>query len=124
MDKIEKLRIEITELLKTWEIIVDCTIYANGKRWIYGCKFSDDYEEMTVTEKVEDNIDVTEYLEYCNPESISIAFDGSQLYEILNYLGVTAGSYDEFIEQFNNLLERYGYYFDLGNSWNLSLYEI
>lgn len=82
---IEELRLKIVRLFTKYDCLVDCTIYANNTRWIYGCKFSDDYSEMTVTEKIEENVDVSEYLEYCNPDTISIAFDGSSLYEVMNY---------------------------------------
>lgn len=118
--QIEKLRLKIVALLTEYDVLGDCTIYANGKRWIYGYKFSEDYSEMTLTEKVEDNIDVKEYLEYCNSDTISITFDGSGLYGILNYDIDDRG----FIERFNALLKEYGLYYEQGFAWSLSLYEI
>lgn len=118
--QIEKLRTAIVALLTEYDILGDCTIYANGKRWIYGYKVSDDAYELALTEKVEDNIDVKEYLEYCNPDTISITFDGSGLYGILNYDIDDRG----FIERFNALLKEYGLYYEQGFAWSLSLYEI
>lgn len=118
--QIEKLRLKIVALLTEYDVLGDCTIYANGKRWIYRYKFSEDYSEMTLTEKVEDNIDVKEYLEYCNPDTISITFDGSGLYSILNYDIDDRG----FIKRFNALLKEYGLYYEQGFAWSLSLYEI
>ena len=120
--QIEKLRLKIVALLTEYDILGDCTIYANGKRWIYGYKVSDDAYELVLTEKVEDNIDVKEYLEYCNSDTISITFDGSGLYGILNYDIDDRGF--EFIERFNALLEEYGLYYEQGFAWSLSLYEI
>lgn len=120
--QIEELRLKIVRLLAKYDCLVDCTIYANNTRWIYGCTFSDDYSEMTTTTKIEENVDVSEYLEYCNPDTISIAFDGSGLYGILNYDidDRTIG----FIERFNALLKEYGLYYEQGFAWSLSLYEI
>lgn len=118
--QIEKLRLKIVALLTEYDVLGDCTIYANGKRWIYGYKVSDDAYELALTEKVEDNIDVKEYLEYCNPDTISITFDGSGLYGILNYDIDDRG----FIERFNALLKEYGLYYEQGFAWSLSLYEI
>lgn len=118
--QIEKLRTAIVALLTEYDILGDCTIYANGKRWIYGYKVSDDAYELVLTEKVEDNIDVKEYLEYCNSDTISITFDGSGLYGILNYDIDDRG----FIERFNALLKEYGLYYEQGFAWSLSLYEI
>lgn len=118
--QIEKLRTAIVALLTEYDILGDCTIYANGKRWIYGYKVSDDAYELVLTEKVEDNIDVKEYLEYCNPDTISMTFDGSGLYGILNYDIDDRG----FIERFNALLKEYGLYYEQGFAWSLSLYKI
>ncbi len=118
--QIEKLRTAIVALLTEYDVLGDCTIYANGKRWIYGYKVSDDAYELVLTEKVEDNIDVKEYLEYCNSDTISITFDGSGLYGILNYDIDDRG----FIERFNVLLKEYGLYYEQGFAWSLSLYEI
>lgn len=118
--QIEKLRLKIVALLTEYDVLGDCTIYANGKRWIYGYKVSDDAYELVLTEKVEDNIDVKEYLEYCNSDTISITFDGSGLYGILNYDIDDRG----FIERFNTLLKKYGLYYEQGFAWSLSLYEI
>ena len=118
--QIEKLRTAIVALLTEYDVLGDCTIYANGKRWIYGYKVSDDAYELVLTEKVEDNIDVKEYLEYCNSDTISITFDGSGLYGILNYDIDDRG----FIEKFNALLKEYGLYYEQGFAWSLSLYKI
>lgn len=118
--QIEKLRQKIVALLTEYDVLGDCTIYVNGKRWIYGYKVSDDAYELVLTEKVEDNIDVKEYLEYCNPDTISVTFDGSGLYGILNYDIDDRG----FIERFNALLKEYGLYYEQGFAWSLSLYEI
>ena len=120
--QIEKLRQKIVALFTEYDVLGDCTIYANGKRWIYGYKVSEDAYELVLTEKVEDNIDVKEYLEYCNSDTISITFDGSGLYGILNY-DIDDRGFD-FIERFNTLLEEYGLYYEQGFAWSLSLYEI
>lgn len=121
---IEELRLKIVRLLAKYDCLVDCTIYANNTRWIYGYTFSDDYSEMTTTTKIEENVDVSEYLEYCNPDTISIAFDGSPLYEVMNHHNTSVENPEKLIAEFNALCKEYGLYFDLGNSWNLSLYEI
>lgn len=118
--QIEKLRLKIVALLTEYDVLGDCTIYANGKRWIYGYKVSDDAYELVLTEKVEDNINVKEYLEYCNSDTISITFDGSGLYGILNYDIDDRG----FIKRFNALLKEYGLYYEQGFAWSLSLHEI
>lgn len=46
-------------------------IYANGKRWVDGVLEDGDFNPR-------------DYFEYCNPETISISFDGSPLYAMMN----------------------------------------
>lgn len=106
--EMEKLKEEIIELFKSYELYLDCTIYCCGKRYCYN---------GSGLEKVED-ADVTEYLDYCNPDTLSIAFDGD-IYDVFNY-----GLFPSCEEKFSKLIGKYGYYYELGNAWNLSLYEI
>lgn len=54
---------------------------------------------------------------YCNPNTLSISFDGD-IYDVFNY-----GLFLSLLEKFDKLLESYGLYYELGNAWNLSLYE-
>lgn len=102
----EKLRQEIVELFKSYELYIDCTIYCNGKRYNY----SGDKLDIR-------DADVTEYLDYCNPDTLSMSFDGD-IYDVFNY-----DLFPSLLEKFDKLLESYGLYYELGNAWNLSLYE-
>lgn len=52
------------------------------------------------------------------PNILSMSFEGP-LYDLLNY---NCGSETE--EKFSKILKKYGLYFELGNAWNLSCYEI
>lgn len=46
-----------------------------------------------------------------------VCLDGSMLYEAFNY-----GSYGwSIMEGFMAFLQEYGYYFELGNAWNMSI---
>lgn len=57
--------------------------------------------------------------EYCLQADAIMAIDGSVLYEALNY-GMPA-----FIEeQFSKILNKHGYFYELGTSWYLGLYPI
>lgn len=63
--------------------------------------------------------DITPTFEYHpEPNILSMSFEGP-LYDLLNY---TCGSKTE--EKFTKILRKYGLYFELGNAWNLSCYEI
>lgn len=112
-NKIERLRLEIVALLAKNEVIGDVNFYCNNKRYKY------DYSGNCT---IEEDIDVTEYLEYCNPETLSMTFEGD-FYSIINYdYGYAFGA--QIIDKFNTILKKYGLYFEQGNAWNLSLYPI
>lgn len=73
---------------------------------------------------VEDNVDPHRYFEYvANDHFISMSFEGP-LYEILNFYGDFADYDARRVDEFDAILKKYGYYYELGNSWNLSCYKI
>lgn len=53
--------------------------------------------------------------EYLNESELVLVFDGT-LCTLLNYGGDT--------EEFENLVESFGYYFEQGHSWNMGFYHI
>ncbi len=54
--------------------------------------------------------------EYLNDSLLVMIFDGSTLHTILNFGG-------EHVE-FDDLVESFGFYYELGNSWNMGFYSI
>lgn len=61
-----------------------------------------------------------DYFEYANPDTVSMSFEG-MLYDIINDFGMT---YSCLYKSFNDIFEKHGYYYELGNSWNLSAAEL
>ena len=59
-----------------------------------------------------------DYFEHAHPDTLSMSFEG-ELYDMLNY-----GWFAEELESFSKLINGFGYYYELGNAWNLSLYKI
>lgn len=101
----EKCAEEIINFLKENELFNDVNIYYNGK-----C-----VNEEGVTEGKKGS----EYFDYANDETISISFEGG-FYMIMN--GHSQGS-ARIEEEFYDICSKYGYYYELGNAWNLSLYD-
>ncbi len=87
-------------------------IYFNNKCWCW-------YDGR---KKVIEDIKATEYFEYGNDDTISMSFEG-ELYEVLNY-HCDDKRWERLEDEFTTLLNSYGYYFELGNAWNLSVYKI
>lgn len=118
--KIRKLAEEIREFLLDREMWVDTRIYFNGVAFSTddgkGRYYYNDREHLV---ELQDE-DPTNYFEYVGPY-LSMSFEGP-FYEVMNgYLG----SYGYKVEDaFHELLKRYGVYPELGNAWNLSVYDI
>lgn len=112
---IEKFAYDVMDYLTKYNLDSDVCIYFNNKR----IRHQYDWREDNPTPKliVEENMNPLDYFEYANYNHIlSMSFEGP-LYDSLNYSG-----YKE--EGLRRLFEKYGVYWELGDSWNLSAYPI
>jgi hypothetical protein len=115
----EQLATEIFEWLVKHEMWVDICIYFNGKRWSTHNKETNEfcYNEHKY---YEDEADPKDYFEYVNePNILSMSFEGP-LYHVLN--GYTSG-WVKLEDEFRNIFEKYGVYYEMGHAWNLTCYE-
>lgn len=116
----EALATEVFNWLVDHEMWVDVAIYFNGKRWATNNK---EHTEFCYNEHkyFEDVADPKDYFEYVRePNILSMSFEGA-LYDVLN--GYSYG-WEELEDEFGKIFEKYGLYYELGNSWNLTCYEI
>lgn len=102
--KIEELALKIKDFFIKNNLGLDTCIYYNNK-CIKDC-----------TEVIE-NVKGSRCVEYANDETITITFEGA-LYHLVNYGSMSL------MNKFSKLLEKYGYYYELGYAWSMSLYEI
>ncbi len=120
-DKIEEMANEVRDFLIKNELWQDVFIYFNGKAYgtMDGSHFSyNNPDDLIVLE----NEDPRDYFEYVNPEHIlSMSFEGP-LYDCLNMNGEYGYEFENSIESsLRKIFEKYGCYYELGNSWNLTL---
>lgn len=102
--KLEALAKEIHKWLVAHEMWTDVAIYYDGKRMASW--------EPSITEA-----DPSTHFEYvADPHILSMSFEGP-LYDVLNY-------YPALEAEFEKLFEKHGLYYELGDSWNLTCYEI
>lgn len=113
---IEQMAFDIRQFLLDWEMWVDVTIYFNGKaistddrNGHYGYN---DPNKLFVLE----DMDPKRYFEYAGG-ILSMSFEG-EFYYVVNYYEVAPA-----MDQFVAILDKYGCYFELGNAWNLSVYQ-
>ena len=120
MKKLTKIHIdqfanEIMEYLIKHELDMDVCIYYNNKRMSRKRDWKNADESPKII--IEENMNPFDYFEYANYDHIlSMSFEGP-LYDSLNYTG-----YAE--DGLHKLFEKYGVYWELGHSWNLSAYLV
>lgn len=120
MSKYEVLAKNIYKWCKKKELWGDNIIYFDGKAWSSsskwsgenGVKIDEDLYEYT-------NRNPKDYFEYANPETLSMSFEGE-----LNYvLNAYRPGWAKLESEFMKLFEKHNCYYEMGHSWNLSVYE-
>ena len=113
----EKLATEVFNWLVDHEMWVDVAIYFNGKCWSTSNKECTEfcYNKRRYFEYEADPRNHFQYVR--EPNILSMSFEGD-LYDVLN------DGWGKLEEEFRSIFEKYGLYFELGNAWNLSCYEI
>jgi hypothetical protein len=117
--RMEKIAIELRKYLLEREMWQDTAIYFNGKRFdsypVYEDGKNVNYNNPAHLHVVED-VNPKSFCEYGNENTITVTFEGG-LYDALNH---GSGKTDE---DLNAIFGKYGYYFEQGYAWSLSLYE-
>jgi uncharacterized protein YyaL (SSP411 family) len=118
--QIRKLAKEIRQFLLDREMWVDVTIYFNGMAYStsdgQGHYYYNDPEHLVELQ----GQDPKNVCDYVGPY-LTMTFEGD-FYEVMNgYKGRYGWTvHDKFVE----LLRKYGLYYELGNSWNLSVFDM
>lgn len=120
-NKMEMLSRDIYNWCVVNELWGDNIIYFNGKAWASlptwggekGKKIADNLYEY-------EGRNPLDYFEYANPKTLSMSFEGSLNYVLNGYIR----GWTKLEADFLKLFEKYGYYYEMGHSWNLSAYEI
>jgi len=131
----EKLARAIHKFLLERDMWQDVRIYFDGKAFCACPVYVDDNGDQlkgyrsgakNINYNNPDYLHVIEYIkpsdytEYYSEGNITMTFEGV-FYEALNY-----GEFDggRTVTEFSKLLEAHGFYYELGNSWNLALEKI
>ncbi len=112
--RVEDLAYEIADLLSSKGYEGDMAIYFNGKR--LQC-FTDNEQDGW---KLEEGYKGSDYTEYANDDLITMTFEG--IYSIYDEINLYSNA-TNVVEEFDELLDEYGCYYEMGNRWNLSIYE-
>ena len=100
----------IEKFCRLYGLVYDMRIYFSGKCWDY-----DSSGKKTVIHDIKGS----DYCDYSNDDTITIATEGG-LYDVLNnYTDYDSNLYDKFAS-----LDFDGHYFEIGNAWNCSFYKL
>lgn len=116
----EKIRWEIADILADHHLLGYISIITNNKEYHFKEKIAkDDTEKFNYDHEVQPRYP-SEISDYGNDDTLAIIFDGSPLYDIINYGGFS-GSYlqDRIYKKLNKVIEPYGLYFEFAHTWML-----
>jgi len=119
----EALAKEVRQFLIDNELWTDVRIYFNGKAFSTrdrnGNFFYNDPKNLIVLE----DENPRNYFEYVSDDNIlSMSFEGD-FYGCLNFYNEYGADFDNRImEGFDQILKKYGVYYELGHAWNLTCY--
>jgi hypothetical protein len=110
----ENIVASLIEVFKSYKVEDSVLFYYDNKRARV--------EPKTGKLVVEEGFNPRDYFDYCNENTISLSFEDSLLYEILNgYAGTFA--YEKVNKGIRDVVDPYGLFYELGNAWNLSFYD-
>lgn len=117
-ESMEKVAMDIMDWLEKQNMWFEVNILVNGQMWMSDKNGS--YEERRTPKGtsywVKPDIDIKRQLEYSNPDTISITFEGP-LYHRINY-----EDYDFMLKMSEKFLDPYGLYFEQGHAWSMTAY--
>lgn len=119
--KAERCAFEIINFLIRHEMWIDTNVYVNGKR--YSCYDGEHYKYDNTWDCVfrEDDMDPAKYVEF-HSDFLTMTFEGP-FYDVVNYY-ISATYCDKILKEFEEILEKYHKYYELGYAWSLALYDL
>ena len=112
---------DIYDWCKSNDLWGDNIIYFEGKAWGNMPAWNGEKGKEIAEDLYEyENRKAEEYIEYANPDTITMSFEGP-LNHVLN--GYVPG-WVELESEFGKLFEKYGLYYEMGYHWSLSAYKI
>ena len=107
---------EIARAIEKWgkshDLLYDTRIYFSNKAWNY---------DSSGNRSIIKDVKATDYLQYGNDDTLSMSFEGP-----LHFVFEHGWSTEEGrtrLDEFHQLMDGLGVWFERGNSWNLSIYE-
>lgn len=111
---------DIISYLYKYDAVSDVVLYAGNRRYV----FTENTDCELYVHKAgpvyisSEKIDVTRYVKYSNPDTVTMTFEG-ELYRIINEY-----SNSHACREFRHIFKKYGCYYEQGYAWSLAVYII
>lgn len=120
MSKYKTLAEDIYDWCKQKDLWGDNCIYFDGKAWaswgdwhgVKGKKLAEDLYEY-------EDMNPKDYFRWVNQDTLSMSFEGA-LNHVLN---AYVKGWVKLEEEFRKLFDKHGCYYEMGDAWNLTVYE-
>ena len=118
-ERLESLACDIYNYLLKYEMWVDVSIYYDGKRMSSSRERDGRWDfNYNGDPFIEEGKDPRDYFEYvAENHIISMSFEGP-FYDVMNYQG------GAILDGFDKLLAKHGLWYERGDAWNITLYEM
>lgn len=119
-EKMELLAKDIYKWCVKKKLWGDNCIYFNGKAWA-SWETWHDVKGKQIGDRLYEYEDKNpkDYFEWANPDTLSMSFEGP-LYHVLN---ANVSGWVKLEREFGKIFEKYGMYYEMGNSWNLAVFK-
>lgn len=94
----------------------DTYLYLCNQRWGFNDKGRQSQTPAGTVYHITDDVDVTAQLEYANPDTVTMTFEGP-LYMAINYSG--SGRTQTALDK---IAQKYGLYWEQGYAWSMATY--
>lgn len=120
--------IKLMEIMYKKDFFSDVTILVNNQKWASNPSNKELYTKETyghipgkhppiIYYVAKEPCDAETHIEYCNPDTVTITFEGPM------YHAINSGETD-ILDRFDKLAKAYGLYTEQGHAWSLSFYEL
>ena len=116
-EQIEALATELRDYLIDHDLWEDCAIYFNGKAFSCMGRHPVDPQKWSL----EEYFDPADYTEFASP--ILTVFCESPLCDLMNHWVNDFKPVNQLEQDLTRMLSKYGVHYELGEHWNMGLYE-
>ena len=117
-EQVKSMTDEILQSLIDNEVTCDVHLYSQNKAFCFEQRAGYiPYDDVPGAFISESDVDVQTQIEYCNPDTVTMTFEG----DLYFYINERPDSKP--VKDLNAILDKYGCYYEQGFAWSLAVYQ-